>query len=152
IEPYGLISSMENILMKVLTTTRGVNCTIGEVIEVMAATVKYLNDIDACGTAVPKDIAKIVKSCQSIISICDDIIHLNSQLCANDDDTKTSTSGCFWELFKAIMTLTRKLNTTIKLIAKLPGDTEDCFVDATKAVETSYNNFMPRIDKCIEMM
>lgn len=148
----GFIKTMEKILMKVLTTMRGVDCTFKEVIEVMAATVRYLEDIDSCGTAVPKDIAKIVKSCKSIIDICNDIIHLRSNLCANDGESKTTTSGCFWELFKAIMRLTRKLNTTLKLIAKMPSDTETCFVDATKNVESSYNAFMPRINMCIDEM
>lgn len=138
--------------MKVLTTMRGVDCTFREVIEVLAATVSYLDNIEKCGTAVPADIAKIVKSCKSIVDICNSIIHLRSDLCANDGDSKTTTSGCFWELFKAVMKLTRKLNTTLKLIANLPADTETCFVDATKKVESSYSAFMPQINMCIDEM
>ncbi|KAH8404408.1 hypothetical protein KR222_011029, partial [Zaprionus bogoriensis] len=154
VEPFGdnFVTKMRNILLKVLTTVRGVNCTIKEVIEVMDATTKYIDAIDACGTAVPKDVAKIVKNCQSIISICDEILHLNSTICASDDDSKVTTSECFWGLLKAIMKLTYKIDTSLKQIAKLPGDTEACFVDATKEVEQSYNDFLPKIDACIEQM
>ncbi|XP_064554170.1 uncharacterized protein LOC135439378 [Drosophila montana] len=152
VEAYGFIKSVEKALKKALTTVRGVNCTIKEVIEVMLATTNYVDAIDACGMAIPKDIAKIVKNCKSIIALCEDIIHLNSTICADEEDGKMTSSKCFLGLFEAIMKLSYKINTTLKLIAKLPADTESCFLDATKEVEQSYNDFLPNIDKCIEQM
>ncbi|KAH8306636.1 hypothetical protein KR044_001134, partial [Drosophila immigrans] len=138
-----------NFLHKVLSTMRGVNCTIKETLEVMIATTKYIDAIDACGTEVPKDVAKIVKNCMEIIKICDEIIHLNSQLCSSDDeDAKTTSATCFVKLLSATIKLTRKLHDTLILMCKLPGDTEVCFVDATKEVENSYNNFLPKINDC----
>lgn len=143
---------MQKILSKVLSTVHGVECIVKEVIEVMTATIVYLEEIEACGTAVPKEIAKIVKNCQKIISICEDILHLNSTLCANDDDSKVTAPACFWELLKATTELAYKIDSTLRLIAKLPGDTETCFVDATDKVENSYNNFLPNIELCIDEM
>ncbi|XP_017856698.1 PREDICTED: uncharacterized protein LOC108609489 [Drosophila arizonae] len=148
----GFIKTMEKILMKVLTTVRGVNCTIKTVADILIATTKYVDSIDVCGMAVPKEVAKIVKCCKDIIAICEDIIHLNSTICAAEENGKMTSGKCFWKLFEAIMKLTRKLNTALKLIAKLPGDTEACFVDATNEVVESYDNFLPNINKCIDEM
>ncbi|XP_023170276.2 uncharacterized protein LOC111598998 [Drosophila hydei] len=148
----GFIKTMENIFMKVLTTVRGVNCTMKTVVEILIATTKYVDAIDACGTAVPKEVAKIVKCCKDIISICENIIHLNSTICAAEEGGKMTSGKCFWKLFEAVMKLTRKLNTALKLIAKLPVDTEACFVDATHELVVNYDNFLPNISKCIDDM
>lgn len=138
--------------MKVLTTVRGVNCTIKTVADILIATTKYVDSIDACGMAVPREVAKIVKCCKDIIAICEDIIHLNTTICAAEENGKMTSGKCFWKLFEAVMKLTRKLNTALKLIAKLPADTEACFVDATNEVVESYDNFLPNINKCIDEM
>ncbi|XP_064538402.1 uncharacterized protein LOC135428375 [Drosophila montana] len=154
VEEFGFIRSVRKALKKVLKTVRGVNCTIKEVIEVLSAATNYVDGIDACGTAVPKDVAAIVNSCKTIISICNDIINLNSKLCTTDDpdSSQMSSKKCFWQLFKAVMKLTRKINTTLKQIAKLPSDTSSCFLDATNDVKNSFNNFLPNINTCVDQM
>ncbi|KAH8397577.1 hypothetical protein KR222_011130 [Zaprionus bogoriensis] len=157
-EEFGFIRTVRKALKKALKTVRGVNCILKETIAILAASTGYVDAIDACGTAVPKDVAAIVTSVKNIISICNDIINLNSKLCAaesTDDDTtasKPSTAKCSWNLLKALMKLTRKINRTLKQIAKLPTDTSSCFVDATNSVKTSYNNYLPNINTCIDQM
>ncbi|XP_034472286.1 uncharacterized protein LOC117780028 [Drosophila innubila] len=148
VQPFGF----GDILKTILTTVRGVNCTMKQVIEVMAATTRYIDAIDACGTAVPKDIAKIIKSCLNIYDICNDIIHLNSTICAHEEGAKMTGLKCTGELFLAIMKLTRNINVALKLMAKLPFDTEECFVDATRVVEASYKDFMPNVQLCVHDM
>ncbi|XP_017079876.2 uncharacterized protein LOC108113708 [Drosophila eugracilis] len=157
IEAQGFIKSCRKILRKALKTVRGTNCIIKEVVNILSSCTSYVDDIDACGVAIPKDVAKIVDSVKQIISICNDIIHLQSKLCAKDESSSDgsiikNTSKCFWKLFKATMKLTRRINEALKLIAKLPSDTSSCFVDATKNVSASFNAFLPNIDVCIESM
>lgn len=118
----------------------------------MTSTLLYIDEIEKCGTAVPKEIAKIVKSCHKIIEICKNILHLNSILCANDDDSKATGPECFVALLKATTELVLKIDSTLRLITNLPGDTDACFVHATKKLEDSYNKFMPSINSCIDGM
>ncbi|KAL7738906.1 hypothetical protein ACLKA6_008487 [Drosophila palustris] len=154
VQPFGdgALKEFEKILKTILTTVRGVNCTMKQVIEVMIATTNYIDAIDACGTAVPKDIAKIVKSCQNIYNICDDIVHLNSTICSHDEDAKMTGLSCTFHLTIAIMKLTRNINTVLKQMYNLPFDTEVCFVDATREVADVYENFMPRVKLCVNDM
>ncbi|XP_068147566.1 uncharacterized protein [Drosophila tropicalis] len=149
VEQFGFIVSCAKILKKCLSSVRGVNCILKEVVAVMNACTSYVDAIDACGVAVPKDVAAVVSSCKAMITICNNIIHLNSTLCSSDNST---TSKCMLQLFKACMQLTRKINTTLKQITKLPSDTSSCFVKATNEVKTACNNFLPNIDKCIDSM
>lgn len=155
IEEYGFIRSVRKILKKALKSVRGVNCILKEVNAILAASTGYVDAIDACGTAVPKDVLAIVNSVKTIISLCNDVINVNSRLCAADEEAgtdKATSSKCFWRLFKTVMKLTRKINRTIKQITKLPTDTSSCFVDATLSVKTSYNNFLPNINTCVDSM
>ncbi|XP_060662697.1 uncharacterized protein LOC132795808 [Drosophila nasuta] len=152
-ETFGFIRSVRKALKKALKTVRGVNCIIKEVNEILSASTGYVDAIDACGTAVPKDVLAIVNSCKTIISLCNDVINANTKLCGTSEDgTKTTSKKCFWNLFKTVMKLTRKINTTLKQMASLPSDTSSCFVDATNSVKTSYNNFLPNIDTCVDSM
>ncbi|XP_017052349.1 uncharacterized protein LOC108095689 [Drosophila ficusphila] len=155
VEERGFVGSVRKILRKALTTVRGTNCIIKEVVNILSSCTNYVDAIDACGTAIPKDVAKIVNSVKQIINICNDIIHLRSQLCATDDSDGSvikNTSKCFWKLFISSMKLTRRINETLKLIAKLPKDTSSCFVDATNSVSASFNSFLPNINVCIDSM
>lgn len=153
IEEFGFIRSVRKVLKKALKSVRGVNCILKEVTAILSASTGYVDAIDACGTAVPKDVLAIVDSVKTIISLCNDVINVKSNICAADEEAgtdKATTSKCFWRLFKTLMKLTRKLNRTIKQIASLPTDTSSCFVDATKSVQTSYNNFLPNINTCVD--
>jgi len=109
VEAQGFIKTCRKILRKALKTVRGTNCIIKEVASILSSCTNYVDAIDDCGTAIPKDVAKIVVSVKQIIKICDDIIHLHSKLCAKDESDDGSiiknTSKCFWELFKALIRL-----------------------------------------------
>ncbi|KAH8346926.1 hypothetical protein KR059_002986 [Drosophila kikkawai] len=155
VEDFGFIRTCRKILRKALKTVRGTNCIIKEVTNILSSCTTYLDDIDACGTAVPKDVAMIVKNVKDMIQICNDILHLHSKLCAKDKSVGSvvkNSSKCFWKLFKATMKLTRKINKTLKLIAKLPADTGSCFMNATNNIKVSFNSFLPNINVCIESM
>uniref|UniRef100_A0A6P4E8R8 Uncharacterized protein LOC108041127 n=1 Tax=Drosophila rhopaloa TaxID=1041015 RepID=A0A6P4E8R8_DRORH len=155
VEEQGFIRTCRKILRKALKTVRGTNCIIKEVVNILSSCTNYVDAIDACGTAIPKDVAKIVDSVKQIIKICNDILHIKSKLCAAKKSVGSvieNSSKCFWKLFKASMKLTRKINKTLKLIAKLPTDTSSCFVNATNKVTVSFNSFLPNINVCIESM
>ncbi|EDW00043.1 uncharacterized protein LOC6564709 [Drosophila grimshawi] len=154
VQEYGFIRSVRKVLRKALKSIRGVNCIVKEVTEILTAATDYVDAVDACGTAVPKDVAAIVKSCKDIITICNNIIHLNSQLCSTDDtdSNQMSSKKCTYQLFKATMKLARKINTTLKQIAKLPSDTSSCFGTATNQLKETFNNFLPNINACIDDM
>lgn len=154
-EEYGALRKFKNALKKALKSVRGVNCILKEVTAILSASTGYVDAIDACGTNVPKDVLAIVDSVKTIISLCNDVINVNSKLCAADEEAgtdKPTSSKCFWKLLKTVMRLTRKINRTIKQIAKLPTDTSSCFVDATLSVKASYNSFIPNINTCIDSM
>ncbi|KAH8291954.1 hypothetical protein KR054_002754 [Drosophila jambulina] len=155
VEDFGFIRTCRKILRKALKTVRGTNCIIKEVVEILSACTSYVDAIDDCGTAVPKDVAKIVNNVKDMIKICNDILHLHSKLCSKDKSVGSvvkNSSKCFWNLFKASMKLTRKINKTLKLIAKLPADTSACFLNATNKIKVSFNSFLPNINICIESM
>ncbi|XP_068159029.1 uncharacterized protein [Drosophila tropicalis] len=160
IESYGFILSCKKILRKALKSVRGTNCILKEVVSVLSACTTYVDAIDACGVAVPKDVAKILASVKSIITICNNIINANSTYCdttaeaeADSTTSNVSTSAkCFTKVFVATMKLVRKINVTLKLIAKLPSDTSSCFLDATNNVKDAFNTFLPKIDVCIDSM
>ncbi|XP_022208716.2 uncharacterized protein LOC111065059 [Drosophila obscura] len=152
----GFIRSCRAILRKALKGIRGTNCILKETLAMLTACTTYVDAIDSCGVAVPKDVAKIVKNVKAMIEICNSIIHLHSQLCATEDTTTTGTGTtsrkCCFRLFKASMSLVRKINVTLKLISKLPADTNSCFVGATNTVKDACNDYMPNINDCIDSM
>ncbi|XP_068149443.1 uncharacterized protein [Drosophila tropicalis] len=160
IESYGIILSCKKILRKALKSVRGTNCILKEVVSVLSACTTYVDAIDACGVAVPKDVANILSSVKSMITICNNIIHANSTYCNTtaeaeaDASSRTiaTTGKCFTKVFVATMKLVRKINVTLKLIAKLPSDTSSCFLDATNNVKDACNTFLPKIDVCIDSM
>ncbi|KAI8046242.1 hypothetical protein M5D96_002444 [Drosophila gunungcola] len=45
-------------------TVRGTNCIIKEVVNILSSCTNYVDAIDACGTEIPKDVAKIVEFVQ----------------------------------------------------------------------------------------
>ncbi|TDG41833.1 hypothetical protein AWZ03_011748 [Drosophila navojoa] len=143
------ISLVHKALQLVLKTLRGVNCTIKEVAETLNATAKYVDTSDACGVSLTKDVAAIVKNCTTIIAICNDIIHMQSKLCAIPDEPKSnalSPRKCFWQVLKAVVRLARTIRATRRQIASLPSDTNSCFVNATSEVKASYDSFVPNIN------
>lgn len=77
---------------------------------------------------------------------------MKSTICASDDDAKMTGFKCSFELFKSLMSLTRSLNVAIKLMVNLPFDTEACFLDATKEIISTYENFVPNIKTCMNDM
>ncbi|KAH8387197.1 hypothetical protein KR093_005447 [Drosophila rubida] len=144
------LRGIRKVFKAVLKTLRGVNCTMKQVTMILEATTNYLDAIDACGTKAPKDVLAIVDSCKAIQNMCYQIIHLNSELCGpdTDDEDKMSSKKCSWQLFKALMKLTRKINKTLKQITNLPTDTSSCFLDATTDVKNSFNSFQPNVKAC----
>ncbi|EDW82445.1 uncharacterized protein Dwil_GK25812 [Drosophila willistoni] len=160
IESYGFILSCKKILIKALKGIRGTNCILKEVVAVLKACTDYVDAIDKCGVAVPKDVANILSSVKSMITICNNIIHANSTYCNTTAEAEADASSrtvatsakCFTKVFVATMKLVRKINVTLKLIAKLPSDTSSCFVNATNAVKYACDNFLPKIDLCIDSM
>ncbi|EDW07117.1 uncharacterized protein LOC6584140 [Drosophila mojavensis] len=153
VEESSFISSVHDALKVVLQTLRGVNCTIKEVAEILNATAKYVETIDACGVTLTKDVAAIVRNCKTIIAICNDIIHMQSKLCAIPDEPKSnalSPKKCSWQLLKAVVRLARTIRATRRQIARLPSDTSSCFVNATSEVKASYDSFAPNIHACFD--
>ncbi|XP_034665992.1 uncharacterized protein LOC117899946 [Drosophila subobscura] len=152
----GFIHSCRSILIKALKGIRGTNCILKETLAVLTACTTYVDAIDGCGVAVTKDVARIVDTVKSMITICDNIIHLHSKLCATEDTTTNGTgktSGkCFRKVLDSTMLLVIKMNVALDLIANLPADTSSCFVGATNTVKDACNAFLPNIDVCIASM
>lgn len=157
IEEFGFVMTVRKILKTILKTVRGLNCLLKEVTNILEACTKYVDAIDACGTAVPKDVAAIVTSCKTIITLCHNIINPQSDKCApskgddadtDADSTQSTSRGCFLQSLRATIKLTKKIKSTVNQISKLPTDTSSCFSDSTNAVKESFNNFLPNIRTC----
>ncbi|XP_017104331.2 uncharacterized protein [Drosophila bipectinata] len=151
VEDYGLIRSIIHILHRVLKTVRGSKCVFKGVADILYSCSNFVDAVESCGTEIPKDVEKIVDSVKQIIKICDDILHLRSKLCAKDKSFLhhlKNSFKCFWKLFRSTIKLTKKIHKTLKLIGKLPADTNVCFLNATSSVKVSFNSFFSNIKVC----
>ncbi|KAH8345163.1 hypothetical protein KR059_007295 [Drosophila kikkawai] len=162
VESYGFFGACKNVVWKGLKGINGTNCIIKEVINVMSACTSYVDNVGHCTLNVPKDVLAIVNNAKQMVTIGDNIIHLRSQLCATSNTTTTTTRGvvsatkntgkCIFKLFRAILTLIRRMNIIIHQSAHLPANTATCFTSATKSVVGSCNAFVPNINSCIDNM
>ncbi|KAH8287334.1 hypothetical protein KR054_005917 [Drosophila jambulina] len=160
VEAYGFIGGCKNVLWKGYKGVNGTLCIINEVIDIMGQCTAYISNIGKCTVNVPKDVLAIVDTAKQMVTISNSIIHLRSQLCAapTTADTRglvTATKNsfkCFIKLFKATMGLVRRMNIMIKQSGRLPSDTNNCFVGATKSIVGSCNAFVPNINTCIAHM
>ncbi|KAH8330606.1 hypothetical protein KR067_005647 [Drosophila pandora] len=151
VENYGLIRTIRHILHKVLKTVRGSKCVFKGVVDILYSCTNFVDAVESCGTEVPKDVEKIVDTVKQIIKICDEILHLRSKLCAKDKSFLhhlKNSFKCFWKLFRSTVKLTKKINKTLKLIRKLPADTNVCFLNATNNVKVSFNSFFSNVEVC----
>ncbi|XP_017079832.2 uncharacterized protein LOC108113667 [Drosophila eugracilis] len=151
VEDLGFIRSCRKILWGALRTLLGTNCIIKEVVNVLNSCTNYLKAVKACGTEVPKDVAKVVESAKRIISLCDAIINLRSKLCAKERSVVSkiyNSFKCFWKVFRATLRLVRQIPRTLRLIAKLPLNTGSCLLSATNNVKVSLKSFLPNISVC----
>ncbi|KAH8237650.1 hypothetical protein KR038_004525 [Drosophila bunnanda] len=158
VEAFGFIGACKNILWKGFKGVNGTNCIIKEVINVMSACTGYVDNIGHCTLNVPKDVQAIVDNAKQMVTISNSIIHLRSQLCTTTSSTRGVVSAtknsfkCFIKLFRATMSLVRRMNIMIKQSGRLPSNTATCFVGATKSVVDSCNAFVPNINRCIDNM
>uniref|UniRef100_A0A6P4E8S5 Uncharacterized protein LOC108041125 n=1 Tax=Drosophila rhopaloa TaxID=1041015 RepID=A0A6P4E8S5_DRORH len=154
VEDLGFIRSCRRILWRALRTLLGTNCIIKEVVNILNSSKNYVSAIRACGTEVPKDVAKVVESVNKIIQICDSIINLRSKLCAKEKSIVTKVYNsfkCFWKVFRATLRLVRQIPRALRLIAKLPANTGSCLLRATNEVKVSFNSFLPNINVCLKV-
>ncbi|KAH8420176.1 hypothetical protein KR009_006863 [Drosophila setifemur] len=156
IEAHGFVHSCYNVLRAGFKGVNGTVCIIEEVANIMLSCTGYASDLTKCTTAVPSDMKAIIKTAAQMVTIGDNIMHLNTQLCVPDEDSSSSwlKNGlhCTKEVLLATMSLVRRMNIIIKLSAKLPTDTASCYLDATHKVVNACNAFVPNINSCIAHM
>ncbi|XP_061389891.1 uncharacterized protein LOC133325082 [Musca vetustissima] len=161
------------VIHKVLTTVKGVNCTIKEVIGIRGAALKFLSDIHACGGEVSQKLQNLIDAVNNIISSANDIIHVNENICGNtDSDTTTdSTDGskdvaattmisktdwnCFWKLLFKTLKLKNQIKHAIYLIKQIPsvpGATGECVTDAANTLSNYFTQFPNRVVECSKLV
>ncbi|XP_053954430.1 uncharacterized protein LOC128860741 [Anastrepha ludens] len=125
-ETYSAFGPLLFTIKACLRTLKGANCTIKRVMSIRSAGVEFLNAIQDCNTGALKNFNALIKQVESVVSTCDDIIHLNSNVCSNgdlDDEAdgqKKTPRSCYSKLLSKMMTLKRQIAKAITLSKKLP--------------------------------
>ncbi|XP_005185437.2 uncharacterized protein LOC101898958 [Musca domestica] len=154
------------VIHKVLTTLKGVNCTIKEVLAIRTAAQNFLNDVKACGGEVSKKLQNLIDTCKNIVSTANDIIHVNENICGNttpgDDGSDVAADAlsvktgwnCFWKLLFKTMSLKNQVKHAIYLIKQIPsvpGDTGVCVNNALSTLSNVFTQFPSNVKACSKL-
>ncbi|XP_050335216.1 uncharacterized protein LOC126762483 [Bactrocera neohumeralis] len=143
-----------------LRTLKGVNCTIRRVMSIRDEGVNFLNAFKDCNTAALKDLNAVINQVQAVVNTCNDIIHLNSNVCKNgalDDQTdakKNTPIVCFFKLLGKMLTLKGQIGKTITLSKKLsstPGAYGTCNMSAVSDLVSVFTQFPSYVKTCSKL-
>ncbi|XP_037812290.1 uncharacterized protein LOC119604029 [Lucilia sericata] len=161
IEPYLVSWSTLNIVIrKALSIILGVKCTVREVLEIKEAALKFIDDIERCGNNVTNSVQSLIDACKNIIVICNDILHVNENICGNslnpeESDNSTTPRKCFKKLYKRTVELKDQVKeaiTLIKNITNVPGDAGKCVTKAVRELESVFIKFPVKIEFCSKLI
>ena len=153
------------IIHKALSVIRGVKCTVGEVYEIKDASVTFLTDIKQCGNDLNAKVLKLVTTCQNIVNTTGSIIAVNENVCGkrnNPDASNTEAETvemlavktsikCFFKLFTKTIKLKNQIRSAIrliKLIPKVPGQTNQCVNTTVQNLGNVFNAFPGNVKYC----
>ncbi|KAI8124208.1 hypothetical protein CVS40_5324, partial [Lucilia cuprina] len=143
IEPYLVSWSTLNIVIrKALSIILGVKCTVREVLEIKAAALKFIDDIERCGNNVSESVQPLLDTCKNIIVICNDILHVNENICGNslnpeETDNSKTPKKCFKKLYKRTVELKDQVKEAITLIRNITN-TGKCVTEAVRELESVF--------------
>ncbi|KAH8317109.1 hypothetical protein KR074_011826 [Drosophila pseudoananassae] len=154
-ESYGFIHGCWSVLKAGFHGLNGTKCIIEETAHVVLDCTDYVNNVAKCTTAMPKDVLAIVNTANEMITLGNSLTQLNT-LCAKDENSSSfwlkNWLRCGRKMFITSMKMVRRMSSIMKNSAKLPKDTSNCYVSATKSVVDSCNAYVPNINQCIAIM
>ncbi|KAI8124293.1 hypothetical protein CVS40_5339 [Lucilia cuprina] len=156
-EPYLISWSTLNIVIrKALSIILGVKCTVREVLEIKAAALKFIDDIERCGNNVSESVQPLLDACKNIIVICNDILHVNENICGNslnpeETDNSTTPKKCFKKLYKRTVELKDQVKEAITLIKNITN-TGKCVTEAVRELESVFIKFPIKIEFCSKLI
>lgn len=143
-----------------LRTLKGVNCTIKRVLSIRQAGLDFLQAFKDCNSAAFKDLNNVINQVQTVVNTCNDIIHINENVCNNgdyndeDDAKKKTPAACFSKLVSKMVTLKKQIAKTITLSKKLsstPGAYGACNVDAVDDLLSVFTEFPTFVKECSKL-
>ncbi|XP_054735437.1 uncharacterized protein LOC129242676 [Anastrepha obliqua] len=143
-----------------LRTLKGVNCTIKAVMNLRNVAVDFLDAVKDCNTGALKSFTALISQVQAVVITCNDIIHLNSNVCNNgalDDATdgnKTTPFKCFIKLINKMITLKGQVSKTISLAKKLPSTPATyagCAVSTVTDLISVFTQYPSEIKTCSKL-
>lgn len=142
------------ILKSILKTLRGINCTIKGVVNVKESTEQMFSNFQVCGVETSKQIQAVLDSAQKVISISNDIVNINDNVCNNPDyladvdASQKASSKCVKQLRSKILNLNSQIKTTTKLIKKVPTNAGDCVTTTFSTYQQSIIGFPDFVKTC----
>ncbi|KAM7348556.1 uncharacterized protein ACRADG_007826 [Cochliomyia hominivorax] len=156
-ESRSIFSGFYWVLKSALRTLKGVNCTIKQVIAVKNATQKFIDDIHSCGADAVNAFKNVITAAQSVIATCNNILHLNENVCNNDESTngKPSTPfSCFVKLFRQLLKLRKQIKNTLSAIKKVPAvpsEAAGCANNAVTELTNVFTSFPSFVKTCSKL-
>lgn len=157
LQARGPFSGFYWVLKAALRTLKGVNCTIKQVVVIKNATQKFIDDIHGCGADAVNSFKNVITAAQSVIATCNNIIHLNENVCNNDESTNGKPSTpftCFVKLFRQLLKLRTQIKNTISAIKKVPsvpGEAAGCTNAAVTDLTNVFTSFPSNVKTCSKL-
>ncbi|XP_073835702.1 uncharacterized protein [Musca autumnalis] len=155
IQPRTIFSAFWWLVKSVMKTLRGINCTIKGVVNVRDSTGEMLRNFQRCEANTVKEAQAVVDSAQKVLSLTNEILHINDEVCGNpnytdenvDPKAKVSAS-CAKQLRSKIISLNNQIKTTVKLTKKVPKDAGDCALNTFTKYRDSIADFPGFVKEC----
>lgn len=164
IEPQTIFSGFFWVMKKILKTVKGIACVVNEVYKIQVACHNFLTDIAACGGELTQKVQNLVDAVKDIIETCRAIVGISESVCENGQEEK-SVSGavngavnaakvshkCAVNMLNKILRLNRQIKRALNLIAQIknvPGDTNQCVMDAVDTLDKQFKEFPGNVKAC----
>ncbi|XP_017055927.1 uncharacterized protein LOC108097901 [Drosophila ficusphila] len=155
VEEFGFLGGVKKALKIALRSVKGFNCVIKWVVGIQDSATQFNANVAHCGATASNEVTNLINANLKIISTCNDIINLKSNVCNDADDEQTKISNsCFVKTLRKMWTLSKQIRTAIKLAKKIPQtgpNAVDCVNDAVSTLVTYYTAFPQNMVTCSQL-
>ncbi|KAH8356528.1 hypothetical protein KR084_010798, partial [Drosophila pseudotakahashii] len=156
VEDLGVLKFTYRGLKATLRTLKGFNCIIKWVAGIKDSALGFNADVIACGVTATKDVTNLINANLKIISTCNDVINMKSNICeAVDDDAEPKiTKRCVVRTALKVWSLKKQTQNVIRLAKKIPQTGPNaavCVNDAVSTLTTYYTAFPQNMLACSQL-
>ncbi|XP_016979914.1 uncharacterized protein LOC108045196 [Drosophila rhopaloa] len=155
VEDFSFLNATYKAIKIALRSLKGFNCILKWVVGIQDSAKLFNSNVLLCGVTASKDVTNLINANAQIISTCNDIINLKSNVCVLADDEQAKiTNSCFVKTLRKVWSLKKQVDKAISLAKKIPQTGPNaavCVTDAVNTLTTYYTAFPQNMVSCSQL-